>query len=58
MERITEQRPAFSGTSVTGSTATVTLEEQEAAFNSAFAGSNKVPVASESTVVGGEKQEL
>lgn len=58
LERITEQRQAFPSTSVRGSTATVTLEEQEAAFDSVFAGSNKVPVASDSTVVSGEKQEL
>lgn len=58
LERITEQRQAFHNTSVRGSSATVTLEEQEAAFDSVFAGSNKVPVASDSTVVSGEKQEL
>lgn len=58
VERIPEQRPAFTGTPVRGPTATVTLEEQEAAFDSVFAGSNKVPVASDSTVVSGEKQEL
>ncbi|XP_059684453.1 peroxisome biogenesis factor 13 [Gavia stellata] len=58
LERITEQRPAFTSTSVRGSAAAVTLEEQEAAFDSVFAGSNKVPVAPDSTVVSGEKQEL
>lgn len=58
VERITEQRQAFPSTSARGSTAAVTLEEQEAAFDSVFAGSNKVPVASDSTVVSGEKQEL
>lgn len=58
LERITEQQPAFTSTSVRGSTAAVTLEEQEAAFDSVFAGSNKAPVASDSTVVSGEKQEL
>ncbi|NXP48687.1 PEX13 protein, partial [Heliornis fulica] len=57
LERITEQRPAFTNTSVRGSAAPVTLEEQEAAFDSAFAGSNKVPVSSNPTVVSGEKQE-
>lgn len=36
----------------------MTSEDQEAAFDSVFAGSNKVPVASDSTVVSGEKQEL
>lgn len=58
LERITEQHPSFTGTSARGSTAAVTLEEQEAAFDSVFAGSNKVPVASDSTAVSGEKQEL
>lgn len=58
LERITEQRPSFVGTSDRGSTAAVTLEEQEAAFDSVFAGSSKVPVASDSTVVSGEKQGL
>lgn len=58
LERITQQRPACTSTSVKGSTATVTSEDQEAAFDSVFAGSNKVPVASDSTVVSGEKQEL
>ncbi|XP_069706309.1 peroxisome biogenesis factor 13 [Phaenicophaeus curvirostris] len=58
LERITERQPALSSTSVRGPTAAVTLEEQEAAFDSVFAGSNKVPVASDSTVVSGEKQEL
>ncbi|NXY84543.1 PEX13 protein, partial [Alcedo cyanopectus] len=58
LERITEQHPAFTSKSVRGSTATVTLEEQEATFDSVFAGSNKDPVVPDSTVVGGEKQEL
>ncbi|NWH80940.1 PEX13 protein, partial [Piaya cayana] len=58
LERITERQPALSSTSVRGPTAAVTLEEQEAAFDSVFAGSNKVPFASDSTVVSGEKQEL
>ncbi|XP_030302551.1 peroxisome biogenesis factor 13 isoform X1 [Calypte anna] len=58
LQRITEQRPAFTNTSARRSTATMTLEEQEAAFDAAFAESNKVPVASDSTVVSGEKQEL
>ncbi|KFP34360.1 Peroxisomal membrane protein PEX13, partial [Colius striatus] len=56
--KITEQQPAFTSTSVRGSTATVTLEEQEAAFDTVFAESNKVPVVSDSTGVSGEKQEL
>ncbi|XP_009955315.1 PREDICTED: peroxisome biogenesis factor 13, partial [Leptosomus discolor] len=58
LERNTEQRPALNSTSVRRSSAAVTLEEQEAAFDSVFAGSNKVPGASDSTVVSGEKQEL
>ncbi|XP_010142948.1 PREDICTED: peroxisome biogenesis factor 13, partial [Buceros rhinoceros silvestris] len=58
LERIAEQRPAFASTSDRRSTAAVTLEEQEAAFESVFAGSNKVPAAPDSTVAGGEKQEL
>lgn len=58
LERITEQPPAFTSTSARGSTAAATLEEQEAAFDSVFAASSKVPVASDSTVVSGEKQEL
>lgn len=58
LERIAEQRPAFASTSDRGSPAAVTLEEQEAAFESVFAGSNKVPAAPDSTVVSGEKQEL
>ncbi|NWQ77714.1 PEX13 protein, partial [Columbina picui] len=57
-ERITEQQPAFTSTSVRGSTTAATLEEQEAAFDSVFAASSKVPVASDSTVVSGEKREL
>lgn len=58
LERITEKRPSFVGTPDRGSAAAVTLEEQEAAFDSVFAGSSKVPVASDSTVVSGEKQGL
>ncbi|XP_008935055.1 PREDICTED: peroxisome biogenesis factor 13, partial [Merops nubicus] len=58
LQRIREHRPARTSKSVGGSAATVTLEEQEAAFESAFAESNKVPVVPNSTVVSGEKQEL
>ncbi|XP_056342507.1 peroxisome biogenesis factor 13 [Oenanthe melanoleuca] len=58
LERIPEQRPAFPSTAVRGAPAAVTLEEQEAAFETAFAGSSKVPVASDSAGAGGEKQEL
>ncbi|NXY02249.1 PEX13 protein, partial [Pteruthius melanotis] len=58
LERITQQRPAFPSTAVRGAPAAVTLEEQEAAFETVFAGSSKVPVVSDSAVAGGEKQDL
>ncbi|NWU21122.1 PEX13 protein, partial [Dyaphorophyia castanea] len=58
LERITEQRPAFPSTAVRGAPAAVTLEEQEAAFETVFTGSSKVPIVSDSAVAGGEKQEL
>ncbi|XP_032912411.1 peroxisome biogenesis factor 13 [Catharus ustulatus] len=58
LERIPEQQPTFPSTAVRGAPAAVTLEEQEAAFETVFAGSSKVPVASDSAVAGGEKQEL
>ncbi|XP_064503536.1 peroxisome biogenesis factor 13 [Pseudopipra pipra] len=58
LEKIPEQRPAFPSTPGGGATAAVTLEEQEAAFETVFAGSSKVPVASDSAVGSGEKQEL
>ncbi|NXB04834.1 PEX13 protein, partial [Cnemophilus loriae] len=58
LERVTEQRPAFPSTAVRGAPAAVTLEEQEAAFETVFAGSSKVPVAPDSAAAGGEKQEL
>uniref|UniRef100_K7G609 Peroxisomal membrane protein PEX13 n=1 Tax=Pelodiscus sinensis TaxID=13735 RepID=K7G609_PELSI len=56
---ITEQQPAFTNpTSVRGATIVATLEEQEAAFESVFVEINKVPVTSDSTVIGREKQDL
>ncbi|NWR80207.1 PEX13 protein, partial [Centropus unirufus] len=58
LERITEQERTFTSTSARGSTAAVTSEEPEAAFDSLFAASNKVTAAPDSTVVSGEKQEL
>lgn len=58
LERIPEQQPAFPSTAVRGAPAAVTLEEQEAAFETVFAKSSKVPVALDSAVAGGEKQEL
>ncbi|XP_072783503.1 peroxisome biogenesis factor 13 [Taeniopygia guttata] len=58
LERIPEQQPAFPSTAVRGAPAAVTLEEQEAAFETVFAKSSKVPIALDSSVAGGEKQEL
>ncbi|NXM76887.1 PEX13 protein, partial [Serilophus lunatus] len=58
LERIVEQQPAFPSTAGRGATPAVTLEEQEAALETVFAGSSKVPIAPDSTVVSGEKQEL
>ncbi|XP_027509538.1 peroxisome biogenesis factor 13 isoform X1 [Corapipo altera] len=58
LEKIPEQRPAFPSTPGGGATAAVTLEEQEAAFETVFAGSSKVPIASDTAVGSGEKQEL
>ncbi|NWU74378.1 PEX13 protein, partial [Onychorhynchus coronatus] len=58
LEKVAEQRPAFPSTPGRGATAAVTLEDQEAAFETVFAGSSKVPVSSDSTVGSGEKQEL
>lgn len=58
LERAPEQRPAFPNTAVRGAPAAVTLGEQEAAFETVFAGSSKAPAASDSAVAGGEKQEL
>ncbi|CAM2110980.1 peroxisome biogenesis factor 13 [Caretta caretta] len=59
LEIITEQQPAFTNTTpVRGATDADTLEEQEAAFESVFVEMNKVPVTSDSTVTGGDKQDL
>lgn len=58
LKKIPEQRPAFPSTAARGAPAAVTLEEQEAAFETVFAGSSKVPVASDSAAAAGEKQEL
>ncbi|XP_058657161.1 peroxisome biogenesis factor 13 [Ammospiza nelsoni] len=62
LERIAEQRPAFPSTAARGApaaaAAAVTLEEQEAAFETVFAGSSKAPAALDSAVAAGEKQEL
>ncbi|KAM8809333.1 peroxisome biogenesis factor 13 [Eudromia elegans] len=58
LEKIAEQQSVFTNTSIKGSTAPVALEEQEAAFESVFAETNKVPVASDPTVINGKKQEL
>ncbi|CAM5103477.1 unnamed protein product [Eretmochelys imbricata] len=59
LEIITEQQPAFTNTTpVRGATDADTLEEQEATFESVFVEMNKVPVTSDSTVTGGDKQDL
>ncbi|NWI17699.1 PEX13 protein, partial [Crypturellus soui] len=58
LEKIAEQQSVFTNTSIKESTAPVALEEQEAAFESVFAETNKVPVASDPTAIGGKKQEL
>ncbi|CAI5771379.1 peroxisome biogenesis factor 13 [Podarcis lilfordi] len=59
LEKVTEHEPALSNaTLIPGATASDTLEEQEAAFESVFVESNKVPVTSSSAVLGGDKQDL
>ncbi|KGL77096.1 Peroxisomal membrane protein PEX13, partial [Tinamus guttatus] len=58
LEKIAEQQSVFTSTSIKGSTAPAALEDQEAAFESVFAETNKVPVASDPTVISGKKQEL
>ncbi|XP_074845570.1 peroxisome biogenesis factor 13 [Carettochelys insculpta] len=55
---VTEQQPAFTNTLVRGASDVATLEEQEAAFESVFVEMNKVPVTSDSTLIGGGKQDL
>uniref|UniRef100_A0A8C8R7S5 Peroxisomal membrane protein PEX13 n=1 Tax=Pelusios castaneus TaxID=367368 RepID=A0A8C8R7S5_9SAUR len=55
---ITEQQPAFTNAPIRGATDADTLEEQEAAFESVFVETNKAPVTSDSTVIGGNKQDL
>lgn len=59
LEKVPEHPPVFTNTaSVQGATAAVTLEEQEAAFESVFVETNKIPVISSSTVLGGDTQTL
>ncbi|XP_074062885.1 peroxisome biogenesis factor 13 [Macrotis lagotis] len=59
LSKITEQQRAFTNSAlISGTTASDTLEEQEAAFESVFVENNKVPVTSESTGKSGDKQEL
>ncbi|KAJ6667034.1 hypothetical protein lerEdw1_019037 [Lerista edwardsae] len=59
LEKVPEHPPAFTNTaSVQGATAADTLEEQEAAFESVFVETNKIPVISSSAVLGGDTQNL
>ncbi|KAM9155671.1 peroxisome biogenesis factor 13 isoform 2-T2 [Pangshura tecta] len=59
LEIITEQQPAFTNTTpVRAATDADTFEKQEAAFESVFVEMNKVPVTSDPTVIGGDKQDL
>ncbi|NWX92059.1 PEX13 protein, partial [Nothoprocta ornata] len=58
LEKVAEQQSVFTNTSIKASPAPVALEEQEAAFESVFAETNKVPVASDPTASSGKKQEL
>ncbi|XP_053103030.1 peroxisome biogenesis factor 13 isoform X2 [Hemicordylus capensis] len=59
LEKVTEHQPTFpSATSVQGATAADTLEEQEAAFESVFVETNKVPVTSSPSVLGGDSKDL
>ncbi|XP_062979867.1 peroxisome biogenesis factor 13 [Elgaria multicarinata webbii] len=59
LEKVTEHQPTVPNvTLVQGATAADTLEEQEAAFESVFVETNKVPVTSSSSVHGGDIQDL
>uniref|UniRef100_A0A8D0GQJ5 Peroxisomal membrane protein PEX13 n=1 Tax=Sphenodon punctatus TaxID=8508 RepID=A0A8D0GQJ5_SPHPU len=59
LERIVEKQPARTITApVRGATASDTLEEQEAAFESVFVETNKASNTSDSTVITVEKQDL
>lgn len=57
--KISKQQPKLTGaTLIKGSTATDSLDEQEAAFESVFVETSKVPVAPDSTEKSGDKQDL
>ncbi|NXK85876.1 PEX13 protein, partial [Formicarius rufipectus] len=58
LERIPKQGTALPCTSGRGAPAAGTLEEQEAAFETVFAGSSKAPAVPDSAVGSGDKQEL
>lgn len=57
--KISKQQQSFTNTTlIKGATAADSLDEQEAAFESVFVETNKVPVAPDSTGKGGDKQDL
>ncbi|KAB0354120.1 hypothetical protein FD755_023183, partial [Muntiacus reevesi] len=57
--KISKQQQSFTNTTlIKGATAADSLDEQEAAFESVFVETNKVPVASDSTGKNGDKQDL
>lgn len=57
--RISKQQQSFTNTTlIKGATAADSLDDQEAAFESVFVETNKVPVASDSTGKNGDKQDL
>ncbi|XP_044285381.1 peroxisome biogenesis factor 13 [Varanus komodoensis] len=59
VEKVTEQQPKNTNlTLVQGATTSDTLEEQEAAFESVFVETNKVPVTSSPAVLSGDIQDL
>lgn len=57
--KISKQQQSFTNTTlIKGATAADSLDEQEAAFESVFVETNKVPVALDSTGKNGDKQDL
>lgn len=59
MSKITKQQQSFTKPTPTkGTTSTVSLDEQEAAFESIFVETNKASVAPDSTGKSGNKQDL
>lgn len=57
--KISKQQPSFTNTTlIKGSTPVDSLDEQEAAFESVFVETSKVPVAPDSTGKSGDKQDL